>query len=89
MKNYQSQLIKAQNYEKKQLTEKFELAQQIGTAIGFFQYYFDTLSQSDWTSTECFHNVNDLHLSVFGKEKYSSMDSFRKSLKHFIKSPKK
>ena len=47
MKNYQSQLIKAQNYEKKQLTEKFELAQQIGTAIGFFQYYFDTLSQSD------------------------------------------
>lgn len=84
MKNYQSQLIKAQNYEKKQLAEKFKLAQQIGTTAGFYMYFFDTLGTGEFeTRKECFHNVNDLHLHVFGQEKYSDYNSFRQFIKNY------
>ena len=87
MKHHQTQLIKAQNYEKKQLQEKFELAQQIGTIRGFYTYYFATLSNFD-TQKECFNNVNDLYLSVFGEEKYRDYNSFRRRIDNYIKTKK-
>jgi hypothetical protein len=86
MKN-QNQLILARNYENKLLSEKFALAQILGTTHGFHQYYFDTLPYFE-TFTECFNNVNELYHSVFTKYKYSDYASFAIQRKRILKKTK-
>ena len=45
----------------------------------FFIQYFEHLPYFD-THKACFEYFNTIHLSVFGSEKYSSYDSFKKCL---------
>lgn len=85
--NYKSQLIKAENYQKKLLQQQFILAQQIGTVKGFYIYYFDTLPNFK-TQKQCFDNVNELFVQIFGEEKYTDYNSFRISLNYHLKNKK-
>ena len=61
-----------------------KLLRKIGTRQGFFQYYFERLPFHN-TQTECFNEVNDLYLTLFGEERYSDFDSFKKVRNRFLK----
>lgn len=80
-------LIRAQQYEAKQAAEKLALAQQLGTAPGFFQYYFESLPKFT-TQTECFENANLLHYKIFRQYKYADYNSFRNQMAKYLKSKK-
>ena len=64
--------------------KKYILAQKLGTRKGFFLFYFDQLPKFN-TQTDCFNAVNMLHYEIFGEEKYSSYDSFRRRVLEILK----
>lgn len=84
MAQYNYQQLIADNFERVQLAQKYALAKQLGTTVGFFMYYLDSLCKFN-TQTETFNNVNLLYYKIFGVYKYSDYDSFRHSLKHYLK----
>jgi hypothetical protein len=67
MSDYQKQM--------QELKTQIKLLKQLGTAEGFYQYYFSELKNYR-TNIECFNAVNDLYLDLFGEYRYSSWHSF-------------
>lgn len=61
-----------------------ELMRKIGTARGFFDYYFSILPQHK-TQIEAFNFANDIYFELFGEYRYSSHSSFLNSLKIQLK----
>lgn len=76
--------IKATNFSKITIDQKYNLAVQLGTVQGFYQYYFDSLP-SHKNQTETFNNANDLYYSIFKQYKFTDADSFRNALKRHLK----
>lgn len=68
--NHQTEIekIKHQNH----------LLKSLGTAIGFYKFFFDNLPNHK-TYIECFNYVNDLHFDLFGEYRYSCFDSFKQN----------
>ena len=66
----------------------FNLAQQLGTQQGFFEYWFKILPLCK-NYKEAFDLVNFLHLKIFGVEKYTSYASFKNQKARYLKKPKK
>lgn len=66
------------------ILQENQLLRKLGTRQGFFQYYFERLPKHR-TQIECFHECNDLHLELFGEERYSDFDSFKKMRNQFLK----
>jgi hypothetical protein len=78
------QLQKAEiEKQQKQIDEMRQLA----TTQGFYDYYFRSLKKYG-NNTECFHAVNDLYFEYFKEYRYSSYDSFSKTLKKFYSNEK-
>ena len=84
MAQYNHQQLIADNFERVQLAQKYALAKQLGTTVGFFMYYLDSLCKFN-TQTETFNNVNLLHFKIFGSYKYSDYNSFRNTLAKHLK----
>lgn len=63
----QARLIKAQ--------EDAKIMRQLATPKGFYNYWFSQLPNFK-TRLDCFNHVNDLYLTYFGEEKYSTYDTF-------------
>ena len=61
-----------------------KLLRKLGTRQGFFQYYFERLPKHR-TQAECFHEVNGLYFDLFGEERYTDFDSFRKMRNQYLK----
>ncbi len=57
-------------------TEKVTIAIKLKDTNSFFTAYFNYLPYFG-TYRECFEYLNEIHLDIFGSEKYSSFDSFR------------
>lgn len=64
--------------------QKYVLAQKLGTAKGFYLYYFEQLKHFK-TQTECFNAVNLLHFKIFNEYKYTEYNSFRHALQYHLK----
>ncbi|MDH7444664.1 hypothetical protein [Aquimarina sp. 2201CG14-23] len=54
-----------------------------GINKGYFLRYFDQLKNCR-TAFEAYNNVNDEYFDLFGEYKYSSIRSFRNSLKIYL-----
>lgn len=66
--------------------EETELLRKLGSTVGFFNYYFYLLRDPQYrTRVEAFDAVNDLYFENFGDYRFSSYNSFRGSLKNFLK----
>ncbi|MEM9685347.1 MAG: hypothetical protein AAF934_00310 [Bacteroidota bacterium] len=65
-----------------ELQEQFKLAKALGSSKGFFQRYFYHLKRSR-TNHEAFLKTNEEYFELFGEYKYSSLDSFRKTLQRY------
>lgn len=76
LKNLRSQIEEYQYREK--------MYKKLGTRQGFFQYYFEQLPKHR-TNVECFNQVNDLYMDLFGEERYSDFNSFRHQANHYNK----
>jgi hypothetical protein len=70
-----------------ELQSTIKILKKLGTAEGFYQYFFEQLPKHR-TNLECFNHVNDLHLDLFGEYRYSSWHSFRQT-KHYLNLSKK
>jgi len=68
-------------------TEQNELMRKLYSRKTFFLFYFDMLPNFK-TQTECFDAVNLLHYNLFGEEKYSSYDSFRRRITDLLNKKK-
>ena len=64
--------------EIKQLQQENNLMRQLGTATGFYEYYFKQLKYHR-TNIECFNTVNDLYFDLYGEYRYSSYYSFART----------
>lgn len=60
---------------------------QLATTQGFYDFYFRLLKNYS-SNTECFHAVNDLYFDYFKEYRYSSYDSFSKTVKKFYSNEK-
>lgn len=65
------------------IEDRFNYMTKLGKSNGFFQLYFDCLSQFP-TQIETFNYVNDLYFELWGEYKYSYYDSFRNSLRLYL-----
>lgn len=63
------------SYQNLTFEEKIKIAIKIKDAAGFYVQYFNYLPHFS-TQIECFNYLNDIHLDVYGVEKYSSYQSF-------------
>jgi len=74
----------------KQLTDsqKYQLAQQLGTVKGFYTYYFNQLPNFN-TQSNCFNAVNLLHFKIFNTYKYEDYNSFRRALTYHLQKNKR
>lgn len=63
---------------------QYDLARQIGTRDGFFQYYFKILPDAR-TQVEAFNEVNEEYLDIFGEYKYETYQSFRNQCEKYLK----
>ena len=88
MINIDTQLILASNYKKQQAEKQLEIARQLGTAKGFYLYYFDLLSQMKGRE-KTFNEVNELYFNIFNEYRYSDYNSFRNALRNHLTSKKK
>ncbi len=79
--------VKANHFNKITLDQKYNLAVQLGTVQGFYQYYFDSLPYHK-NQTETFNNANDIYYSIFGQYKFTDADSFRNALKYYLNTKK-
>lgn len=70
------------------LTEKAELLKQLGTRIGFFNYFFKIVQKCS-TNEEAFNFVNDLHQELFDEPRYSDYNSFKRVQTYYSKKTKK
>ena len=68
--------VKAVNFSKLTPSEKYELAIKLGTAKGFYMFYFDSLYKFK-SQISCFNNANDIYFSIYKEYKYKDYDSFR------------
>lgn len=57
-------------------TEKIDIAIKLKDTNSFFKSYFNFLPYFK-TYKECFEYLNEIHLDIFGNEKYSSYNSFQ------------
>lgn len=64
-------------------SQKYDLAVQLGTTKGFFQYYFDQLPQHK-SQIDSFEAANQLHYDIFKEYKYSDYHSFRRSMSYHL-----
>lgn len=62
----------------KELQKQNQLLKQLGTTIGFYEYYVENIP-SYRTYIECFNAVNDLYFDLFGEYRYSCWHSFKQS----------
>lgn len=69
-------------------SQKFILAQKLGTVKGFYMFYFDKLPYYS-TQTDCFNALNLLHYNIFNEYKYEDYNSFRRSLKYHLNKNKR
>jgi hypothetical protein len=81
---FEFQKQKAEQFELIIKALAFDIAKKIGTTNGFMEYYFTILHKCN-TQTQAFETVNLLHYLVFGKYKYSEIQSFRNSRKKYLK----
>lgn len=63
--------------------QKYELSKLLSVNHKFFQTYFNNLPYSK-TQIDCFNKLNDLHIDIFGTEKYSSYNSFRQKRNAYL-----
>lgn len=70
--NDQSSIIKNQQ-------EQIEIMKKLGTASGFYNYYFNQLPNFKSTS-DCFNYVNKLYYQFFGEFRYSSFNTFQSTV---------
>lgn len=68
----------SQKTEIQKLQQQNQLLKQLGTTVGFYQYYFNQLKHHK-TNVECFNAVNELHFDLFGEYRYSSWATFVQS----------
>lgn len=74
----------------KEMRIKVELMRSLATRSGFFKHYFKELGRKEnntpvhRTNVECFNHVNDTYFELFGEEKYSNYNSFRRSYDNYI-----
>lgn len=72
--------------EIEQLRLENQIIKEIATPSGFFNFYFRTLKNENFTTnTACFNYVNELYNSFFGEYKYSDYDTFRKIKNKMLK----
>lgn len=64
--------------------KKIKLMRQLGQTGGFYQYFFDQLSEHR-NQMECFNHCNTLYYEYFGEYRYTSYHSFRQKIKYFLK----
>lgn len=69
------ELINLLAFENQQLKEEIQLRESLSTPIGFYNYYFKML-KTCYTRQEAFHKTNQLHKSLFGKEKTTQKEFF-------------
>tara|TARA_R110000868_G_C10970676_1_gene769839 strand:- start:14647 stop:14889 length:243 start_codon:yes stop_codon:yes gene_type:complete len=63
--------------------EKYYFYRKNGIKAGFFIRYFELLPRSK-TAVEAFEKTNDEHETLFGEFRFSSIQSFRNSLKIYL-----
>jgi len=72
--------------------QKVEIAIKLRSTAAFFATYYEYLPKFN-TQKACFEYLNQVHLDVFGEEKYSHFDSFRQVMyrdgKKYLKSRNK
>ncbi|MAM27436.1 MAG: hypothetical protein CMC13_00280 [Flavobacteriaceae bacterium] len=56
--------------------QKVEIAIKLRSAADFFATYYEYLPKFKMQK-DCFNYLNEIHLEVFGEEKYSNYGSFR------------
>lgn len=66
------------------LRKENELMRKIGTAPGFFQYYFSILPQHR-TRIEAFNFANEQYFELYGEYRYSTHGSFLNQLNTHLK----
>lgn len=59
--------------------QKVEIAIKLRSTAAFFATYYEYLPKFN-TQKDCFNYLNEIHLSVFGEEKYSNYATFRSVL---------
>lgn len=69
----QCQKLEAQN----------ELMRKLSTRDGFYSQYFEEIPRSR-TNEEAFNKVNDLYRELFGEDRYSDFDSFKKVTRRYF-----
>lgn len=79
-----NQYQKAEQFELRLKALAYDLVVKLGTTAGFMEYYFKVLQKCK-TQTQAFEIVNLLHYLIFGKYKYSEIQSFRNSRKNYLK----
>jgi len=76
------------NFNQLTHAQKYVLAQKLGTAKGFYLYYFELLPHFT-TQTDCFNAVNLLHYKIFDQYKYEDYNSFRNALRYHLQKNKR
>jgi hypothetical protein len=67
-----------------------QLLKDLATRQGFFKQFFKELGKKESgkpvhrTHYECFEWLNEKHRELFGEQKYTSYESFRRSYNHYL-----
>ncbi|OIQ16556.1 MAG: hypothetical protein BM557_09590 [Flavobacterium sp. MedPE-SWcel] len=80
------QKVEAANaqYEKKCIEN--EMMRKMATIGGFYQVYIDEIkTQKHKYNVDAFNKINDTYCDLFGEYRYSSHDSFIKSIRRYFK----
>lgn len=82
--SFQSQQELATQAQNEKYKRENELMRKLGTAPGFFAYYYDQLPKHK-TRIETFNHVNETYFELFGQYRFSSHSSFLNSLNLHLK----